>query len=58
MLKYNWLSKASRNGSWTMFWGFWLCVHHLLLQKKPGKANLTSHVQKAMWPSRVEEWPY
>lgn len=60
MPKCDWwkLSKASSNGSWTKFSGSWLCGHHPLPQKQPGKANVTSHVQKAEWPSRVAEWPY
>lgn len=60
MPKCDWwkLSKASSNGSWTKFSGSWLCGHHPLPQKQPGKANVTSHVQKAEWPSRVVEWPY
>lgn len=53
MLKYNWwnLCKVSRTRSWSMLWGSWLCVHHLLLQKQFGKASLSSHIPKAMWPA-------
>lgn len=54
MLKQDWgeLSKASSNRSWTKFSGSWLCGHHLLPQRQPGKdlSCPKSCVSQQGWP--------